>query len=374
MALRVFIGWHTTYVGGRSKQERWKVDVAVEQAAPPIWTRPNVAWNCENAGVGCLLRFKNEWLYFVWYRTTTTVYLQLLVLIGEGFGEDSDYVNGGVVQVRSKGDKTAIWTSDCKNKSSVLHIGWVKQQHTGIRKSATFFQFLVVQYLYGVVQKVLAILLSRSFRIKLTHASVFQVNQSYNPKVLFPSFNGSSNKTFRAGENQDCRGLFRDEISCPNSTTTLEALSRQKRSNQTHSKAPPAQIQGDGKCIGEHYQSKWLAAVSQDRKSHRDCETMFGAVSEEIHKAFVPVETEGLSWSSVVRIMHQDLPCFRIWFRFYNFRPMQIKLWANHQAANQRPSWFHVLQFFSDEANFHLSGHANKQKMRFCAQAQPQEH
>jgi len=36
MALRVFIGWHTTYVGGRSKQERWKVDVAVEQAAPPI--------------------------------------------------------------------------------------------------------------------------------------------------------------------------------------------------------------------------------------------------------------------------------------------------------------------------------------------------
>ena len=51
------------------------------------------------------------------------IYLQLLCLIGEGFGEDSDYVNGGVVQVRNKGDKAAIWTSDFKNKTSILNIG-----------------------------------------------------------------------------------------------------------------------------------------------------------------------------------------------------------------------------------------------------------
>ena len=30
--------------------------------------------------------------------------------------------------------------------------------------------------------------------------------------------------------------------------------------------------------------------------------------------------------------------------------------------------------FFIDEANFHLSGHVNKQNMRFLARAQPHEH
>ena len=54
---------------------------------------------------------------------TVKLFYQLLCLIGEGFGEDSDYVNGGVVQVRNKGDKAAIWTSDYKNKTSIMNIG-----------------------------------------------------------------------------------------------------------------------------------------------------------------------------------------------------------------------------------------------------------
>nr|CAB3241812.1 eukaryotic translation initiation factor 4E-1A [Phallusia mammillata] len=58
----------------------------------------------------------------------------LLVLIGEGFGEDSEFVNGGVVQVRNKGDKTAIWTSDWKNKSSIVKIGEVYKQRLGLPK------------------------------------------------------------------------------------------------------------------------------------------------------------------------------------------------------------------------------------------------
>jgi len=39
-------------------------------------------------------------------------------------------------------------------------------------------------------------------------------------------------------------------FSCPNSTTISERLSKQKRPNEIHNKAPPGQIQGDGKCPG----------------------------------------------------------------------------------------------------------------------------
>ena len=36
--------------------------------------------------------------------------------------------------------------------------------------------------------------------------------------------------------------------------------------------------------------------------------------------------------------------------------------------------WFINLIFFSDEAHSHLSGHINKQNMRYCSQAHPHEH
>jgi len=42
------------------------------------------------------------------------------------------------------------------------------------------------------------------------------------------------------------------------------------------------------------------------------------------------------------------------------------------ESKNILVSW--TLFFFSDEANFHCSGHVNKQKMRFWVQAQPHEH
>ena len=47
----------------------------------------------------------------------------LLLLVGEGFGDDSDDVCGAVVQLRGKGDKLAIWTRDCTKKESILRIG-----------------------------------------------------------------------------------------------------------------------------------------------------------------------------------------------------------------------------------------------------------
>jgi len=46
-----------------------------------------------------------------------------------------------------------------------------------------------------------------------------------------------SGSRFCAGEDQDCRGLFRDEVSCQNSTTMSEGVSRQKCYNQTLSQS-----------------------------------------------------------------------------------------------------------------------------------------
>ncbi|XP_067852452.1 eukaryotic translation initiation factor 4E-1A-like isoform X2 [Heptranchias perlo] len=47
----------------------------------------------------------------------------LLCLIGEAFDDYSDDVCGAVINVRSKGDKIAIWTTDTENEEAVLYIG-----------------------------------------------------------------------------------------------------------------------------------------------------------------------------------------------------------------------------------------------------------
>lgn len=53
------------------------------------------------------------------------VILQLLCLVGEAFDDFSDDVCGAVINVRAKGDKVAIWTTNYENKEAVTHIGWV---------------------------------------------------------------------------------------------------------------------------------------------------------------------------------------------------------------------------------------------------------
>lgn len=47
----------------------------------------------------------------------------ILCMIGESFEGESDFVNGAVVQVRPKGDKIAVWTSDCSNRDVILKVG-----------------------------------------------------------------------------------------------------------------------------------------------------------------------------------------------------------------------------------------------------------
>lgn len=50
-------------------------------------------------------------------------FLQLLCLVGEAFDDHSDDVCGAVINIRAKGDKIAIWTTDYENKEAITHIG-----------------------------------------------------------------------------------------------------------------------------------------------------------------------------------------------------------------------------------------------------------
>ncbi|KAM7330651.1 hypothetical protein ACRRTK_009840 [Alexandromys fortis] len=55
----------------------------------------------------------------------------LLCLTGESFDDYSDDVCGAVVNVRAKGDKIAIWTTECENRDAVTHIGRVYKERLG---------------------------------------------------------------------------------------------------------------------------------------------------------------------------------------------------------------------------------------------------
>ncbi|MGH0114418.1 UNVERIFIED_CONTAM: hypothetical protein FKN15_015354 [Acipenser sinensis] len=50
---------------------------------------------------------------------------QLLCIIGESFDDYSDDVCGAVINVRAKGDKIAVWTTNTENREAVTYIGWV---------------------------------------------------------------------------------------------------------------------------------------------------------------------------------------------------------------------------------------------------------
>ncbi|XP_056151226.1 eukaryotic translation initiation factor 4eb [Lampris incognitus] len=56
----------------------------------------------------------------------------LLCLVGEAFDDYSDEVCGAVVNIRTKGDKIAVWTSDYENRDAVTHIGRVYKERLGI--------------------------------------------------------------------------------------------------------------------------------------------------------------------------------------------------------------------------------------------------
>ncbi|XP_036818878.1 eukaryotic translation initiation factor 4E isoform X2 [Oncorhynchus mykiss] len=61
----------------------------------------------------------------------------LLCLVGETFDDYSDEVCGAVVNIRSKGDKIAIWTADFDNREAITHIGRVYKERLGIPMKMT---------------------------------------------------------------------------------------------------------------------------------------------------------------------------------------------------------------------------------------------
>ncbi|XP_040830367.1 eukaryotic translation initiation factor 4E type 1B [Ochotona curzoniae] len=56
----------------------------------------------------------------------------LLCLIGESFEEHSREVCGAVLNIRTKGDKIAVWTREAENQAGVLHIGRVYKERLGL--------------------------------------------------------------------------------------------------------------------------------------------------------------------------------------------------------------------------------------------------
>ncbi|MBN3288034.1 IF4EA factor, partial [Polyodon spathula] len=55
-----------------------------------------------------------------------------LETVGEAFDDHSDDVCGAVVNIRTKGDKIAIWTTDYENKDAITHIGQVYKERLGV--------------------------------------------------------------------------------------------------------------------------------------------------------------------------------------------------------------------------------------------------
>lgn len=47
----------------------------------------------------------------------------MLLMIGEGFGEHGEVVNGAVINRRIKGNKIALWTSDANKREANMHAG-----------------------------------------------------------------------------------------------------------------------------------------------------------------------------------------------------------------------------------------------------------
>ncbi|XP_021087702.1 eukaryotic translation initiation factor 4E type 1B [Mesocricetus auratus] len=56
----------------------------------------------------------------------------LLCLLGESFERYSKEVCGAVVNIRTKGDKIAVWTSEAENQAGVMHIGHVYKERLGL--------------------------------------------------------------------------------------------------------------------------------------------------------------------------------------------------------------------------------------------------
>lgn len=63
----------------------------------------------------------------------------VLCLIGEAFDGQSDDICGAVVNVRGKGDKICVWTSDARNDDNNRKIGWKLKERLSIQQKGSIF-------------------------------------------------------------------------------------------------------------------------------------------------------------------------------------------------------------------------------------------
>lgn len=65
-----------------------------------------------------------------------TLWLEtLLCLIGEAFDDYGDEITGAVVNIRQKGDKVSVWTRDCTQSESIMHIGRTLKERLRLPKT-----------------------------------------------------------------------------------------------------------------------------------------------------------------------------------------------------------------------------------------------
>jgi len=99
---------------------------------PPMWEDP------QNLDGGRWIlslekKYRNSSLDVYWLNT-------LLALIGDQFMEESQYVNGIWVNVRTKGDKLSLWTKAAKNAEIQLKIGRKFKEILGLKENMLTYE------------------------------------------------------------------------------------------------------------------------------------------------------------------------------------------------------------------------------------------
>lgn len=159
-------GWDWTHVGGWKEPPRGplahhSVQTATENGSGPILvgdgtTRHHQGFSflsCTKANQKCIrivhsmgkvaALTRNRSLSFIvsvftvcqaslvkWWVLIPSLCSQLLCLVGEAFDDHSDDVCGAVINIRAKGDKIAIWTTNCENKEAITQIGWAELKNS----------------------------------------------------------------------------------------------------------------------------------------------------------------------------------------------------------------------------------------------------
>lgn len=99
---------------------------------PPMWEDPH---NCDGGRwiFNLEKKFRTSSLDVYWLNT-------LLALIGDQFMDESKYVNGIWVNVRSKGDKLSLWTKTAKNAEAQLKIGRRFKEILGLKENMLIYE------------------------------------------------------------------------------------------------------------------------------------------------------------------------------------------------------------------------------------------